>query len=153
MVTKSLSPMALLYTHIYTKSLNMPCLDSGKLPLGDDHLTQSNLMREDCVIGTRTGIDQNLVAHRPPIQSHHKELEANVQLLDEGTVVNDPSRDKTPHPTMKFKLLKRIPKATSKCRLLTVIINKILRWRLSHWMAWQLGRNNNCRLYDQQKQT
>lgn len=78
-----------------------------------------------------------MAALRLPNPSGPTELEGNTQELDGITILDNTNWDKTPHPIMRLKILKRIPKAARPVtgRLLTIIINKIFREadNPAHW--------------------
>src|SRR6218665_2912122 len=114
-----------------------PCNGSGKLPLGIYQSTQPNPLRENCGLDPSNNINKDMAALRLPNQSGPTELESNTQEFDGKAVLDYTNWDKTPHPIMRFKILKHIPKAARPVtgRLLTVIINKILREadNPAHW--------------------
>src|SRR6218665_137152 len=114
-----------------------PCTGSGTLPLRIYQSTQPNPLREDCGLDSSNNTNKDMAALRLPNQSDPTELEANTQELDGIAVLDNTNWDKTPHPIMRFKILKRIPKAARPVtgRFLTFIINKILREadNPAHW--------------------
>src|SRR6218665_3217036 len=83
----------------------------GKMPLKIYQSTQLNPKRQDCGLDPSNNINKDMAALRLLNQSGSTELEANTQELDRIAELDNTSWDKTPHLTMRFKILKHIPKA------------------------------------------